>query len=145
MLDLKLFSERVDELIFDKNLKAVEFAKLCGISKSTVYEYLSGRKMPTLKNLIKIAEFFNVSTDYLLGLEKDVYTKNFKSCISFSTRFNEVLKECSMSRYKLEQLTGISESVLYYWAKGKTVPTVESLLTVSSALNCSFDYLIGRE
>ena len=145
MLDLKLFSERVDELIFDKNLKAMEFAKQSGISKSTVYEYLSGRKMPTLKNLIKIAEFFNVSTDYLLGIERDVYTKNFKGCVPFSVRFNEILKEYSMSRYKLEQLTGISESVLYYWAKGKTIPTVESLIIVCSVLNCSFDYLIGRE
>ena len=144
-MDLKLFAERVDELIFEKNLKVTDFAKLSGISKSTVYEYLSGQKVPTLKNLIKIANYFNVSADYLLGLEKDVYTKTFKECEDFSIRFKKVLENFSISRYKLESLTGISESVLYYWAKGKTVPTVESLLTVCNALNCSFDYLIGRE
>ena len=144
-MDLKLFAERLDELIFDKNIKVIDFAKQAGISKSTVYEYVSGKKVPTLKNLIKMADYFNVSTDYLLGIEKDVYTKTFKKCEDFSIRFNKILENFSISRYKLERLTGISESVLYYWAKGKTVPTVESLLTVCNALNCSFDSLIGRE
>ncbi|MDE7329706.1 MAG: helix-turn-helix domain-containing protein, partial [Clostridia bacterium] len=32
-----------------------------------------------------------------------------------------------------------------YWKNGKTQPTVDSLYKISKALNCSIDFVIGRE
>ena len=56
----------------------------------------------------------------------------------------QLLKYFDISRYKLEKMTGISQSTLYYWSINKTVPTVDSLLTISKCLNCSLDFILGR-
>ena len=67
-MNLSLFADRLSELIFDRKKTVREVAQETDIGKSTVYEYLSGRKMPTLRNLVKLADYFGCSTDYLLGL-----------------------------------------------------------------------------
>ena len=49
------------------NRKAM--GECCGLSKNIIGMYERGEKEPSLKTLIKIADFFEVSTDYLLGRE----------------------------------------------------------------------------
>ena len=49
------------------NRKAI--GECCGLSKNIIGMYERGEKEPSLKTLIKIADFFEVSTDYLLGRE----------------------------------------------------------------------------
>ena len=58
-----------------KGLSQLAFAKILGISQRTIGSWETGRTSPDLETLIKIASFFNVSTDYLLGVT-DVTTKN---------------------------------------------------------------------
>lgn len=43
------------------------------LTQSTIAYYENGKKLPTIENLISIAKFFNVSTDYLLGLSFNNY------------------------------------------------------------------------
>lgn len=143
-MNLSVFAERLSDLIFDNNEIARNIAKEVGIGKTTIYEYLSGNKMPTLINLVKLADYFNCSTDYLLGLEPEQFEQSFNKCKSFSERFNEVLTQLNVTRYKLEQLTGIAESALYYWAKGKRIPTIEKIILVCDKLDCRVDFFIGR-
>lgn len=38
-----------------------------GISYVTFYKYVTGKMKPGVENLVKIADYFDVSTDYLLG------------------------------------------------------------------------------
>lgn len=45
----------------------VEFAKKLNISKQCVSNWENGNVMPSVDMLVKIAECFNVSTEYLLG------------------------------------------------------------------------------
>ena len=143
-MNLTIFADRLSELIFDCKKKARDVAKETAIGKTTIYEYLSGQKMPTLRNLIKLADYFDCSTDYLLGLEPEQAKLTFQVCKPFSARFEEVLQYFAISRYRLEQMTGIAESALYYWAKGKKCPTVENILLVCEKLDCRVDFLIGR-
>lgn len=61
--------ERLKELRFERRLKQSEVAEKLGISVSCYGGYEQGYREPDLKTLIKISKFFEVSTDYLLGLE----------------------------------------------------------------------------
>ena len=143
-MNLSIFADRLSELIFDRKIKVRDVAKETAIGKSTLYEYLSGQKMPTLSNLIRLADYFQCSTDYLFGLEQEQTGLTFHTCKAFSERFQEVLQYFQISRYRLEQITGIAESALYYWAKGKKRPTVESILLICEKLDCRVDFFIGR-
>ena len=46
-----------------------DFCKASGISFSTYQNYEAGKRIPTADMLIKLADFYGVTTDYLLGRE----------------------------------------------------------------------------
>ncbi len=46
-----------------------EVAELLNVSRSTLSKYEKGLLMPNVDNLIKLADLYNVSCDYLLGRE----------------------------------------------------------------------------
>ncbi len=49
------------------NLKLTEAAKILGVSQPTLSSWESERKSPTIDSILKMAELYKVSTDYLLG------------------------------------------------------------------------------
>ena len=57
----------LSELRLKKNLSQAELAKILGTTQSSVGHWESGRRNFSPEMLLKIAEYFNVSTDYLLG------------------------------------------------------------------------------
>lgn len=61
------FHERLKSLRQSKKLAQDEFAKLVGLSRSAVGMYESGKRRPDYETLEKLADFFNVDMDYLLG------------------------------------------------------------------------------
>lgn len=66
---MKIFADRLLELRKEKNISQATLAKGLGVSLSVICYWETNRSEPTAPNIVKIAEFFNVSSDYLLGLE----------------------------------------------------------------------------
>ena len=60
-------SERMRSLRKGKNLKQEELTELIGIPIRTYRRYEIGEREPTVSALWKIADFYNVSVDYLIG------------------------------------------------------------------------------
>lgn len=54
-----------------KGLSLKALGEILGLSESTVSLYESGKRQPDNNTLIKIANFFDVSTDYLLGISNN--------------------------------------------------------------------------
>ena len=52
----------------NKSMSAKEVSEKIGVSKQAIYNMESGMSNPSVDTLIKLAELYNVSTDYLLGL-----------------------------------------------------------------------------
>ena len=65
MLD---YTERLKKLREFEKLNQSELAKELGISQNTYSQYETGARQPSLEMLVKLAEFYFVSTDYILGL-----------------------------------------------------------------------------
>lgn len=65
------FAERLKELRTQKDLSQQELADRLGLSNSAISMYERGEREPSLGILEMIADFFGVSTNYLLG--RDVY------------------------------------------------------------------------
>ena len=63
-------NENIKRLRLARGLNQVEFAKAMGVSKQCVSNWENDNVMPSIEMLVKIANFFEVSTDYLLGLDK---------------------------------------------------------------------------
>ena len=54
-------------------LNQVEFAKRMGVTKQCVSNWENDNVVPSVDMLIKIADFFKVTTDYLLGRTSNNY------------------------------------------------------------------------
>ena len=65
------FSERLKNLRKKVGLTQVDVAGKLGISQQAYALWERGAKKPTQENLVKIAKFYGVTTDYLLEGEKD--------------------------------------------------------------------------
>jgi len=61
------FAERLRELRISKDLYQRELAEKLNVSRVTITHYETGERFPDPNMLKKIADFFGVTTDYLLG------------------------------------------------------------------------------
>ncbi|MBQ8766254.1 MAG: helix-turn-helix transcriptional regulator [Clostridia bacterium] len=65
------YNERLRNLREDLDMTQTDVAKLFNVGQKTVSNWESGRNEPPYDILIKYASFFNVTTDYLLGISDD--------------------------------------------------------------------------
>ncbi|MBQ8255091.1 MAG: helix-turn-helix transcriptional regulator [Clostridia bacterium] len=66
-----MFTERFNELLKSRGINAMGLAKEIGVPKSIVYEWKSGMRDPSLENMLRIADYFGVSLEYLTGREDE--------------------------------------------------------------------------
>ena len=55
------------KLIEENNITQYKLSVDTGISSGLISDWVAGRKDPSLKNALKIADYFNCSIDYLVG------------------------------------------------------------------------------
>ena len=58
---------RIRDLREDSDKKQIELARYLNIDQSTYSDYETGKINISIEQLIKIADFYNVSLDYLVG------------------------------------------------------------------------------
>ena len=61
------FGERIRKLREEAGFNQPQFAQLLNVKTATINRYENDVREPEYATLIQIADFFNVSTDYLLG------------------------------------------------------------------------------
>lgn len=65
-----MFRIVLKQLREEKQLSQAALAKILGVRQSTVGMWESGKNYPEFKTLEKLAAYFNVSTDYLIGRDE---------------------------------------------------------------------------
>lgn len=76
---MSTFSQKLRELRLDKNLSMRQLANVIGATDAAVSNWENDLNEPKLSYIVKLSLCFDVSTDYLLGLEDDVGNKNNSS------------------------------------------------------------------
>ena len=66
---IEIFAERLSELRKESNLSLMQLGKDLGVSDTALSRWERGVQIPNIETLVIIAKYFNVSTDYLVGLE----------------------------------------------------------------------------
>lgn len=64
------FGNILKTLRLRKNMTQAQLAQKLGLTKSVISAYETGLRLPSYDILIHIAQIYNVSTDYLLGLNR---------------------------------------------------------------------------
>jgi transcriptional regulator with XRE-family HTH domain len=74
--DIMAYGERISELRTKMKLTQEELAKRIGITRAALSHYEKNRREPDYETLQKLADFFDVNVDYLLGRTVDPSPSN---------------------------------------------------------------------
>ena len=115
-----MFYENFKKLCAEKGISVYKAVNDMGIGQSTATRWKQGTAVPRAETLQKIADYFGVSTDYLLGNETEK---------SPATAENDELNEY------LEELKNREEMrMLFSLAKGATKEDVQRAVAIIEAL-----------
>lgn len=72
-------SDKLIELRKKKNLSQQEVANRTGIARTSIQGYENNANSPSIEVLVTLAKFYNVSSDYLLGIstKKEIILDDF--------------------------------------------------------------------
>ena len=138
------FGERLAELICEQNIDKKTFAKNVGINATCISHFILGKHTPTVKSLIKIADYFNCSTDFLLGREEENRNLSFKKCPPFSEQLIFLKEKFNFRPDDIYNGTEIAKSSYYHWLEGKQ-PTLDNIIRLANLFDCRVDFILGRE
>ena len=74
-----MFKNILLTLLNEKQLNQRQFSQLTGIPTTTISGWLNANRLPDYNALIKMRLFFDVSADYLLGLEDETGSKTYNN------------------------------------------------------------------
>lgn len=87
---------RIRELREDRDLRQIDVAAATGLDQKTLSNYETGKTLPDSLAIIKLAEFFGVTCDYLLGVTE----RNIADNDSVLSELDNIIKRVeSIKRY----------------------------------------------
>lgn len=135
------FKEFVEEL-GEKNRTVA--AKEIGISYLTFSKAYNYGIIPRPSILVKIADFFQTSIEYLLGKTENDYFEKSDCPRSFKERLEELKEAKNLTVYELSKRIHIHRNNIAQWLNKEYMPTLEDLEIIADYFAVSLDYLLGR-
>lgn len=138
------FSERLIELMEENGLNAESLSKKIGVAPTIIRRWCLPYKDTYYSNVLKVADYFQCSLDYLCNRSDIVLDFMPKPCPPFMEWLPTVIKESGKTTYKIFKNTKIKSSYFSLWRKGRD-PQLSSLGVLADYLECSLDRLVGRD
>lgn len=106
--DSNKFSYNLVSLMEENNMKQNVVADQIGVSEVTISRYISGKRTHRLDIIIKIANLFNVSTDFLLGISSN------PNQLTSSGNLNTDISEIAHKLYSLKSDEHLSQKQIEF-------------------------------
>ncbi len=142
------FKDRLVALRKENNFTQDKLAESLEVAKSTISMYEKGNRMPSYEMLEKIADFFNVDIDYLMG-KSNVKRRISVTPHSVSNNINngEKLKnrrlELGLTLEQVGDIVGVTKSTVRKWESG-IIENMgrDKIPLLANALNVSPEFII---
>lgn len=108
-VDYTTFRKNLRDLIESRGKTAKELTEDVNISHVTVSRYLNGRREPDLKYVLLLAQYFNVSIDWLLGFSGNKFDvlppviQEFVTLYSLASPDDRKVVEAVLNKYREEK------------------------------------------
>lgn len=137
-------NERLNLLLKENSLSPYAFSVIMGVSSSVVRKWLKPGCNVTLINLVRIADYFDCSIEYLVGRSDDLSACDFKPVPDFAVQLKKVIAESNRSVYDICKHTTLAWTCFSDWYHGQN-PRLGSLIQLADYFGITIDDLIGRE
>lgn len=138
------FKKRFLELIDDFDCKKSEIPKLLNIDYNVYIKITEFGIIPKPVVLTRIADYFNISVEYLLGRTDNSYFAKAEMETPFLARYQALKAETDMTDYAVAQKLHITTSYTTNWKNKNYMPSIINLIELSEIFKVSIDYLLGR-
>lgn len=129
----------------EKSLTQMELAKILNIDQTTVSKWEVGKAIPDYDTLQRLADFYNVSVDYLLGRENKHFVSPTFEQNTALIRLKELRESKNLTQAKLAEILGVGRTTITMYEKGAIVPPADILQKLANYFDVSVDYLLGRK
>lgn len=117
------FCELLKELRLESGLTQKEVAKGCGLTPTCICQLETGARTPMGATIAVIAKFFDVSTDYLLGLEDDFGARVPAAPPAPASQSSDETRLIEIYRNLSTEMQSTLWSLLETWAPEKLLST----------------------
>ena len=141
------YGQKIKELREKENVTQKDLAEAIGLNRSSINQFENQYDIIPIKRLNQIANFFNVSIDYLFGLTEIKQYKNNNPEINFelsSKRLKEWRKSKKLTQQKLGEKLNVSSFVIIHHEKQRTVLNTPFLYELCKKYHISADYILGK-
>ena len=131
--------QRIRHLREDRDLTQARVAKMLDMSQTGYSKYETGENDIPTAVLIRLSEFYHVSTDYLLGL-----TDQLPGEPLFLARIRLLREEHDWTQQQVANRLHVHRRIYDAYEAGVTDVPVEILIALARLYNVSTDYLLGE-
>ena len=129
------------------NLSQKDVASILGIARQTYNHYEVQENIIPIKHINLLANYYQVSIDYILGLTKEKkYTNSLSKIDVFvsGARLKDWRKEQKLTQTKLSSILNTFHTVIVDYEHGKNLIATPFLYTICKKYHVSADYLLGK-
>lgn len=143
------FSKRLKDLMEMEGLSNRALSMKINVDRASIRLWLSGRFYPRYDALIKLAAFFNVSIDYLIGLE-NVTDNNVRKAVSmeevrkhFFLTLSRYMEEHHLTIYAMAKRIDIDQKAFTNWLTKGSMPETGMIIRLAKEMKIFVDDLLG--
>lgn len=111
-----MLNEKIRKLRKEKNITQEELGKRVGVSTSMIGMYETNARKPSYAVLLKIAEYFNTTTDYLIGNIEEVDDVVVK--LELGHKIKNRRLDLGLTLEEIENKVGVSKGTVQNWESG---------------------------
>ena len=140
--------KRLRETRENLNLKQIDLIDLFGVTYSTISGWETGKDTIPLRQLIKYANKYNYSLDYLLGLtDKNIEYKDLKINLNtLATNLRKKRKQYGKTQQQIADIINTSQSSYAHYENARYLIPLNFLYNLSKIYNdLSVDEMLGRK
>jgi len=136
------FGDRLKELRKAKGNTQKTMADLFDMTESSYRRYEINRSTPHHETFLKLADYFEVSLDYLAGRSDNHNNVQFTRT-KFAERLESLRTKKAVTQKAIANHLGIPERAYQLYEYDKREPSQDDLIKLASYFNVSLDYLLG--
>ena len=140
------FSTRLQQLRARDNVTQSQLAKDLGFTNQNVCDWEAGKSGTTFDKLISIANYFQVTTDYLLGNSNssNIHYNTSVNKNMFAFNLKQLRTQNHLTQKQLAEALNISNQNINDWENEKSETTFDKLISIANYFQVTVDYLLGN-
>lgn len=141
-------TNRLKALREENGMNQSELGKLLNVQGAAISKYESGEVPLTGETIVSLAEYFGVTTDYLLGVEGDTMSTEENTneiAQRVGRNIRSIREQAGLSQREFAEGFGVSAGAVGMWETGRREPDINMLIQIAHFGGTNLDDLVMKE